>query len=349
MDAAAGVAVRRPATGTFKAVSAGLVQTCGVNSDDSLARRGGDDLGGRSNPPAGPFAAVAAGGYHTCGIRTDGTLACWGADWNGQAVPPAGSFATLSAGGWHNCATKTDGTLACWGEDGWGKTSTRPTAAIAAQPLYLATASVALGWSATPGIAPVTSFDVRVRRAPWNGGFGSTSDWLSGTTANTATFNGSPGSTYCFSVLARDAADILSAWTTETCTAIPLDDRSLARAGAWAAGTGSPYYRSTYVRSSSYGARLTRTGVVAKRIALLATTCRTCGTVKVYWGSTLLKTVSGLLPQSTRRSLMKTLHHGPIRDIRSKSSQVARRSSLTVWWSGGTEAYARHVSPSRDV
>ena len=58
------------------------------------------------------------------------------------------------------------------------------------------------------------------------------------------------------------------------------------------AGTGSPYYRSTYVRSSSYGARLTRTGVVAKRIALLATTCRTCGTVKVYWGSTLLKTVS---------------------------------------------------------
>jgi hypothetical protein len=32
--------------------------------------------------------------------------------------------------------------------------------------------------------------------------------------------------------------------------------------------------------------------VVAKRIALLATACSTCGTVRVYWGSTLLKTVS---------------------------------------------------------
>jgi hypothetical protein len=30
---------------------------------------------------------------------------------------------------------------------------------------------------------------------------------------------------------------------------------------------------------------------VARRIALLATTCSTCGTVKVYWGSTLLKSI----------------------------------------------------------
>jgi hypothetical protein len=40
------------------------------------------------------------------------------------------------------------------------------------------------------------------------------------------------------------------------------------------------------------GAKLTRTAVVARRIALLATTFATCGTVKVYWGSTLLRTIS---------------------------------------------------------
>ena len=31
---------------------------------------------------------------------------------------------------------------------------------------------------------------------------------------------------------------------------------------------------------------------MAKRIALVATTCPTCGSVKVYWGSTLIKTIS---------------------------------------------------------
>jgi hypothetical protein len=46
------------------------------------------------------------------------------------------------------------------------------------------------------------------------------------------------------------------------------------------------------VRSASYGAKIVRTGVVAKRIAILATTCSTCGSVQVYWGSTLLRTIS---------------------------------------------------------
>jgi hypothetical protein len=31
---------------------------------------------------------------------------------------------------------------------------------------------------------------------------------------------------------------------------------------------------------------------VAKQIALVATTCPTCGKVRVYWGSTLLRTIS---------------------------------------------------------
>jgi hypothetical protein len=46
------------------------------------------------------------------------------------------------------------------------------------------------------------------------------------------------------------------------------------------------------VRSLSSGAKLTRTSVFAKRLAIVATTCSTCGKVRVYWGSTLLKTVS---------------------------------------------------------
>src|SRR4029079_1945358 len=56
-------------------------------------------------------------------------------------------------------------------------------------------------------------------------------------------------------------------------------------------GAGLAYYRSTNVRSIRQGATLTRTGVHARRIALVATTCASCGSVRVYWGSTLLRTI----------------------------------------------------------
>ncbi len=170
--------------------------------------------------------------------------------------------------------------------------SVPPTAAITALPTWLAATSVPVRWTAVAGSSPVASYDVRYRRAAWNGNFGSFVTWQSRTTATGAALPGSPGSTYCFSVQARDTLEVLSTWTAETCTAVPLDDRSLARSGNWTSGTGSAYYRSTYRRSGSYGAKLTRTGVVARRIALVATTCPTCGKVRVYWGSTLLRTVS---------------------------------------------------------
>ena len=166
-----------------------------------------------------------------------------------------------------------------------------PIASITGLPTWLSTNSIGLRWGATPSTAGTTSYDVRYLRAAWNGSFGSYVTWRTATTATSATFPGSPGSTYCFSVRARDAG-LVSAWTAATCTAIPLDDRSLARYGRWTAGTGTAYYRSTYLRSSSSGAKLTRTGVVAKRIAIVATTCSTCGSVRVYWGSTLLRTIS---------------------------------------------------------
>ena len=105
-------------------------------------------------------------------------------------------------------------------------------------------------------------------------------------------------------------------WTAETCTAVPLDDRSLARSGRWTAGTSASYYRSTYLRSYTYGAKLTRTGIVARRIAIVATTCRTCGKVRVYWGSTLLRTVSLYSATTVNRKLITvtTFASDPHRD-----------------------------------
>jgi hypothetical protein len=151
--------------------------------------------------------------------------------------------------------------------------------------------SVALGWRAS-ALPDLATYDVRYRRAAWNGSFGSATTWRTGLAAPGATFPALAGSTYCYAARAHDADGMVSAWSGETCTAVPLDDRSLTRAGRWTAGTGAAYYNSTYLRSSTAGATLTRTKVVAARLALVATTCPTCGSVKVYWNGTLLKTVS---------------------------------------------------------
>jgi len=167
-----------------------------------------------------------------------------------------------------------------------------PTVVLGPLPMWAGSTAIDLEWNGTNGSWPIASYDVRYRRAAWNGSFGTYVTWKTATTTDWATFAASPGSTYCFSVRATDTVGGHSVWTAETCTAVPLDDRSLARAGSWSAGTGSAYYRSTYLRSSTSGARLTRTGVVARRIALVASTCSTCGIVRVYWGSTLLKTIN---------------------------------------------------------
>jgi hypothetical protein len=167
-----------------------------------------------------------------------------------------------------------------------------PTAFIEPLPTWTMSTAIELVWGGTAGNWPIASYDVRYRRAAWNGAFGTWTTWKSATTDEDGVFAASTGATYCFSVRANDTNGGHSAWADETCTAVPLDDRSVSRVGSWSAGTGASYYRSTYLRSSTTGARLTRSGVVAKRIALVATTCSTCGTVKVYWGSTLLKTIS---------------------------------------------------------
>jgi hypothetical protein len=42
---------------------------------------------------------------------------------------------------------------------------------------------------------------------------------------------------------------------------------------------------------------------VAKRLGLLASTCSTCGSVKVYWGTSLLKTINLYSSTTVNRKL----------------------------------------------
>lgn len=166
-----------------------------------------------------------------------------------------------------------------------------PTAAMT-QPTSTRATSTSFGaaWSASDRWSAVASKDVRYRQAPWNGGFGGHTAWHSATTANSATFAGVAGRTYCISARARDEHGNEGGWSSERCTATPLDDRMLTRTSAWTRGTSSSYYLGTFTSTKTYGAYLTRTGVQAKHLALLVTKCASCGKVKVSLNGTTLGT-----------------------------------------------------------
>lgn len=115
--------------GSFKFVTAGILHTCAIATDDRLAcwftgmfgPVFGSDGYGQASPPAGRFAAVSAGPFHNCAIRLDRSLACWGSNLWGQASPPAGSYTSVSAGDAHTCAVRSDGEAICWGNDEAGQ------------------------------------------------------------------------------------------------------------------------------------------------------------------------------------------------------------------------------------
>jgi hypothetical protein len=265
---------------------------------------------------------VSASDRHSCAIRTDGTLACWGNNDYGQATPPAGQFSAVSIGGDHSCAIRTDGSLTCWGSDRYGQ-ATLPTPLTFTDPLqpWRATTAIALRWSATPAMAdaPAASYDVGFRQVRWSGETGPWRTWRSATTATGGTFSASPGYTYCFRARARDAWGWTGDWSAETCTAVPLDDRSLARSRGWTAGTGSGSYRQTLLRTVTRDATLRRTGITAEGIALVAQTCWTCGKVKVYWNSAWVKTIDLSSVTSVKRRII------PIASFASD-----RRGTLTI-------------------
>jgi hypothetical protein len=141
-----------------------------------------------------------------------------------------------------------------------------------------------VAWSAREA----SSFDVRYRAAPWNGGFGGFSPLREDTSERSTSFTGAEGSTYCFSARAHG---VLS-WGPERCTSVPRDDVDLAATSAWSRRTGAGYYLGTYSNATRRGASLTLTNVQATGLALVVTKGPGHGTVGVSWNGSLLKKVS---------------------------------------------------------
>ena len=336
--------------GTFATVSSGGTSACGIRSDATLAcwSLGIDPEEQIGPPPAGSFmrvdvnfekaCAIAIDGHmacwwttgdpapsldgtflelsDSCAIRTDGTVTC-GTEAGGTTSPLAGTFTKISG----TCAIRPDSTLACW--DGNGP---RPTASVAYAEPWRLSRQVHLSWSGRPAIAPIASYDVRYRRARWDGRFGAWTPLLTASPATTATVTTPTGYTYCFAVRARDTSGATSPWTERDnadmdtgCSASPFDDRRLTRSAGWRALEHEKFYRSTALRTSTHGARLTVSNVAARWVALLVTTCPTCGTLRVHWQpSGDRRTISLYSPVRRDRQLI------PIAD-----SGYAVRGSLT--------------------
>ena len=162
--------------------------------------------------------------------------------------------------------------------------------------------SIGVAWSAA---ADAAAYDVRYQAAPRSGSFGEHVLWQAATTSTSGSFTGAPGTTYCFSARAYDAVGNVTPWTSDQCTALPLNNTSLAHRGTWAKKRSTGSYLGTYSATSTKGARLVRSGVGAKQIALVATKCRGCGTVGVYWNGVLLKKVSLARSSTARKQVIR--------------------------------------------
>ena len=83
---------------------------------------------------------------------------------------------------------------------------------------------------------------------------------------------------------------IATAWSDEACTAVPLDERAFGAKGAWTQQSGGSF-QDTLTTTKARGATLTMKHLQARRFAVMATTCPTCGAFRVLWRGTVLAKV----------------------------------------------------------
>jgi hypothetical protein len=151
---------------------------------------------------------------------------------------------------------------------------------------------IPVGWSGgADGGSGFAGFDVRSRVSTVRGDLGASTAWLVDTSATTGVFAGSTGSTRCFSARTGDLVGNHSAWSDEACTAIPLDADALVARGKWIERTGG-VLGAGLMTTKSRGSTLTLKNVQARRFAFMATTCPTCGAVRVLWRGRLLTKVN---------------------------------------------------------
>ena len=206
-----------PPAGAFDAASSGTWHTCGLRSDGKLVCWGG--LSAEEAPPV-PTDDLPIALDGTCVIRADASIACWyGYPGDGgrrspgpssrsaEPVPSARTGRSLAGTtaktAWRTHrlepsppSARTTPTRALsvpitrsrvGAATGW-TADTPPTPTVSVE-MWRMSAGAAVSWGARYALVPVASFDVRYRRARWDGKFG---DWSTLRSASTTTSATSP-------------------------------------------------------------------------------------------------------------------------------------------------------------
>jgi hypothetical protein len=169
-----------------------------------------------------------------------------------------------------------------------------PAVGLAGVPAFSQAASQKLVYEAVDNRSGLKSYDVRWRTGVPTGVWGHwhrPRAWQT-TTVGTQTLHGlKPGRSYCFAVRARDRLGNVSAWGDPQCVTRMADDASLALARGWSRVKVQGVLGGSVTRATAKGATLVRAGKVS-RIALVVVRCPGCGTLGVYRGDTLVKSLS---------------------------------------------------------
>ncbi len=294
-------------SGTFSA----LDLPCAIRTNGELDCFGYHE----AQVPEGTFTALSTSGWNDsgCVLRTDGTAVCWGlqgSDDDGNDLPmrtPVGTFVAVSVGDYQACAMRPDGRAVCWGE--WDEAA-RPAPTMRLQlPRWVASSSIRVDWGAMPLFAPVTSYDVRYTINPDEDHAPVWVSWREATTQTHDILRVRSGATYCVDARARDADGVVSDWA-ESCTTLPRDEAAYTASSDWVRIKGSPFFGGSALRATEVGATLKLTGVDTWGLGILATTCPTCGTIKVSVGRQTLETVSLRSPTTVNRKLVLWTDNG---------------------------------------
>ena len=169
--------------------------------------------------------------------------------------------------------------------------------------------TAAFSWDGSDSASGPDWYDVTVRTATPTSGFTKwrlPRGWSSTDQYNALDTPIKVGQELCVRVRVRDLSGLWSGHRT-SCVGRPVDDASLNASSGWRRLTMSGLFRGTGTTTSRKGAVLrTSSDVAVQRVGLLATTCPTCGAVKVYVGSKYVGTAS-LKAAKTRNQRMVML------------------------------------------
>jgi hypothetical protein len=271
--------------------SAGLGQAVNYRCERGSTVSGDDDLGDPSLSPNGSQVAYEdVGDKESTSVAGQGVYVMNTSDCSTALLVPGANDAFWSA------ATQLTPP----------RDTTAPSVSLAATPTAIAATTMNMQWSGSDSGSGIASYQIRARAAAYNAGFGA---WFNVGDPDPSTQAGlsnmSPGTNYCFDIVATDNAGNM-AISGQRCTTVAMDDRSLAASSGWKKITGSAYFQHTATRTTKRGASLRRTGALTSRVGVVATTCARCGSVGLYVGRTLVGRVS-LQSATTHTNVIKLL------------------------------------------